>query len=127
MQNEQKPANTPEHTSMVKVEEKANLHVEGELNLSDYVQDIAPTPKTIREVGAWTEKQRETARTNIAMRLLTLFSGTLTASFVLMGAAAFNPNADKAFIKDLIPQVITPQVTLLGVALGFYFTSKKEE
>jgi hypothetical protein len=127
MQSKQQPTDIQGQTSMVKVEEKANLHLDGELNLSDYVGDIPLTPKTTREIGEWTIKQRETARTKLATRLLTLFGGTLLASFLLMGAAAFNPNADKALIKDLIPQVITPQVTLLGIALGFYFTSNKEE
>lgn len=127
MDNESQPANAQKETLMVKVEEKPNLHLDGELNLSDYVQDISPSSKTIREVNEWTVKHRETARTKLAMRLLTLFSATLTGSFVLMGIAAFNPNADKALIKDFIPQVITSQGTLLGVAVGFYFTAKKEE
>ena len=127
MQNSQQPTDTQGQTLIMKVEERADLKIDGELNLSDYVQDIAPTPKTVREVSEWTVKHRETARTKLAMWLLTLFGGTLTASFILMGAAAFNPGADKGLIKDLIPQVITPQVTLLGVALGFYFTSKNEE
>jgi len=127
MQNPQQPTDTQGQTLMVKIEERADLKIDGDLNLSDYVQDIAPTPKTVREVSEWTTKHRETARTKLATWLLTLFGGTLIASFILMGAAAFNPGADKGLIKDLIPQVITPQVTLLGVALGFYFTSKKEE
>jgi hypothetical protein len=127
MQNEPQPVDTQGQTSLVKVEEKADFNIDGELNLSDYVQDAAPTPKTIREVNEWTVKHRETARTKLAMRLMTMFGGTLTASIVLTGVAAFNPNADKALIKDLIPQLITSQSTLLGVAVGFYFTSKKEE
>jgi hypothetical protein len=66
----------------------------------------------------------ELTRATLAMMLVKFLGGSLIATFLLMGAAAFNPNADKAFIKDLIPQAITPQVTLLGVALGYYFGAK---
>lgn len=113
--------------SMVKSEERADLHLDGELNLSDYVKDVPPSSKTVREVRQWTARKRETARTKLAMRLSTLFAMTLTSTLVLTGLAAFNENADKAFIKDIIPLLITPQVTLLGVAITFYFTSKDEE
>jgi hypothetical protein len=130
MLNENKTNTAQQQTALVTVAEegKADLHLDGELNLSDYVQDIPSSQKTIREVHEWTnqqtEKQRETTRTQIAMRLVTMFSGTLAATFILTGIAAFNPIADKALIKDFASLAISAQVGLLGTALGYYFGAK---
>jgi hypothetical protein len=112
--------------SVLETEEDIHLTLDGELNISDYVQEVKPTQDTIQDVCHWTNKQRETTRTRLAMWLVKGFGCSLGLTFMLMGVAAFNPNADKALIKDLIPQIITPQVTLLGVALGFYFATKEE-
>lgn len=118
---------TPQHSVGVEVQEQPALTLDGELSLSDYVQEVEPTEKTKTAIHQWAELQQETTRTKLAMTLVKFFGTSLVATFVLMGAAAFNPNADKAFIKDLIPQVITPQVTLLAVALGYYFGAKDNE
>ncbi len=39
----------------------------------------------------------------------------------MIGLASIYPESDQQFIREMIPIIITPQVTLLGVALGFYF------
>lgn len=106
---------------------EADLTVDGDLDISDYIGDAEADEKTIQNVQRWAAKQRETTRTKLAMRLANLFGGSLIASFVVMGAAAFNPNADKAFIKDIIPVIITPQSTLLAAALGYYFGTKDKD
>ncbi len=100
------------------------LTLDGDLNLSDYVQDTKPTLETTRNISAWANQNRETTRTRLAIWLVKIFGCSLGVTFLLIGVAAFNPNVDKTLIKEIIPQVITPQVTLLGVALGFYFGSK---
>jgi hypothetical protein len=50
-----------------------------------------------------------------------MFAFSLSATFVLVGLSSLVPQSDKGLLKDLIPLVVTPQVALLGVALGFYF------
>lgn len=110
-----------------KAETYVDLILNGELNTSQYVGDKEPDKKTIKDIQDWAVQQRETTRAKLAMRLATCLGGSLTATYLLMGIAAFNPNADKAFLKDLLPQVITPQVTLLGVALGYYFGVKEDD
>ncbi|PZV10674.1 MAG: hypothetical protein DCF22_16045, partial [Leptolyngbya sp.] len=82
--------------------------------------------KTVYDIDIWAKKQQEQTRTCLASRLSTMFGFSLLITILLVGVAAFSPKADKAFIKDVIPLVITPQVTLLGVALTFYFTSKEK-
>jgi hypothetical protein len=107
-------------------QKEVDLNLNGELSLSDYISDIPLTKKTAQELGELLAKQREQTRTRLASRLSTLFGCTFLLTLGFVGAAAFNPNADKGFIKDTIPLIITPQVTLLGVALTFYFTAKEK-
>jgi FtsH-binding integral membrane protein len=95
--------------------DEVSLLISGELDPSDYIHSI---PFNI-------EKQQEETRSRIAQRLITMFGATLVTTYIFVGAAAFNPNADKAFIKDITSQVIPPQLVLLGAALGYYFGSKK--
>lgn len=107
-------------------QDQETLNLDGELNLSNYVGDVPLTKKTAKEVDDWAKKQQEQTRTCLASRLSTLFCCTLLSTLVWIGVASFSEKADKAFIKDVIPVVITPQVTLLGVALTFYFTNKEK-
>lgn len=110
----------------VQEQNQVNLSLDGELNLSDYVSDVPITKKTAQELVESLAKQREQTRTCLASRLSTFFGCTLLSTLIWVGAASFSEKADKTFIKDVIPLVITPQVTLLGVALTFYFTSKEK-
>jgi hypothetical protein len=112
--------------STVQEQNQVNLSLDGELNISDYVGDAPLAKKTAQEMDEWARKQREQTRTCLASRLSTLFGCTLLSTLIWVGAASFSEKADKTFIKDVIPLVITPQVTLLGVALTFYFTSKEK-
>ncbi|WP_445634589.1 hypothetical protein NSTC745_06411 [Nostoc sp. DSM 114161] len=123
----------------------ANLHAQ--LNLSDCITSVPISQKIAEEIAASAAKQRaksaeqrETTRTKIAKSagqrettrtklaiLLTKFFG-LSVGTILLSIlfTTFTPNADKTTIKDLISQIIPPQVTLLSFALGFYFGSNKE-
>jgi hypothetical protein len=69
--------------------------------------------------------QRESTRSQISLWLLIVFSCSVFASYVMVGMAAFLPNIDRRIITDSLPLLLTPQITLLGVALGFYFGEKK--
>lgn len=113
-------------TTLVKVKAEPEMHVDGSLTSSDYVTDIPISQKTSEDIATWTRKQREATRTNLAMWLIKMFGCSLAASFLLTGVTALSPQGDKTLIKDFVPQVITPQLTLLGVAIGFYFGSKEK-
>jgi hypothetical protein len=69
-------------------------------------------------------RKKELARVKLGDTLAKYQGFSLIATFVLMSLAAFNPSADKAFVKDLIPIVLGPQSTLLGVIVGYYFGAK---
>jgi hypothetical protein len=69
--------------------------------------------------------QRESTRSQISLWLLIVFSCSVFASYVMVAMAAFLPNIDRSIITDSLPLLLTPQITLLGVALGFYFGEKK--
>ncbi|HEY9798721.1 MAG TPA: hypothetical protein V6D25_00060 [Leptolyngbyaceae cyanobacterium] len=110
------------------------VKLDGELNPSDYITSFPISQKMAKEIASEVAKQlaksteqRETTRSELAMWLAKVFGCSLGASFILIGLTTFNPNADKTAIKDLISQTITPQVTLLSFALGFYFGSNKEK
>lgn len=95
--------------------DEVSLLISGKLDPSDYIYS---KPFNI-------EKHQEETRSRIAQRLITMFGATLVTTYIFAGAAAFNPNADKAFIKDITSQVLPPQLVLLSAALGYYFGSKK--
>ncbi|MEH1777105.1 hypothetical protein [Nostoc sp.] len=112
---------------------KPVANLDAQLNLSDYITSVPISQKMTEEIAgevakqiAKSAEQRETTRGKLAMWLVKVFGWSLGASFLLIGLTTFNPNADKTAIKDLISQTITPQVTLLSFALGFYFGSNKE-
>lgn len=102
---------------------------EFELPLDEYHYDIQPPVETIQEVKKWAARQtaKDKTRTKLAMGLVKVFGGSMVGTFILMSVAAFIPSADKPFIKDIVPLIITPQATLLGTALGYYFLAKDEE
>jgi hypothetical protein len=103
----------------------SDISLNGNLNLDDYVQDVTPTAKVAYDISIWTEKQREVTRTKLVTSLVTLLGCSLLGTFLLIGIATFKPNANQSLVKDLAPQLITAQVTLIGVALGFYFNTKQ--
>lgn len=112
--------------SLTQVKSEPDVSLSGDLDISDYLQDVPPTHKVVQDISDWTEKQRETTRTKLVMWLVKLLGCSLIGTFTLTGVAAFNSKADKELIKDLAPQLITTQVTLLGVAFGFYFSNKED-
>jgi hypothetical protein len=113
-------------SNLSQVQSKSDLDLNGDLNISDYLRDVAPTKKVVQDISTWTDRQRETTRTKLVIWLVKILGCSMFSAFALIGAAAFSPQADKELIKDLIPQIITTQVTLLGVAFGFYFSSKED-
>lgn len=105
----------------------SDLFVDGDLTISNYVSDIEPPPAVKQEVREWIAKQKEVTRSQLALRLATILGGSILATYILMGLAAFSPVADKALIKDLNSQIVTPQVALFGVTLGYYFGKKDSD
>lgn len=124
---ETKTSNTEvQEIALAEIEAEPEMQVGGSLTPSDYLTNIPISQKTSEELAAEVGKQREATRTNLAMWLVKVFGCSLAASFLLVGITAFSPTGDKTFIKDFIPQIITPQLTLLGVAIGFYFGTKEK-
>ena len=95
--------------------------LDSKLDISDYILSVPPSEEVSQNVEAWVGKNRERTRSKIANRLLTMFATSLVTTFVLVGVSSLMPNSDKGLLKDLIPLIITPQVGLLGVTIGFYF------
>ncbi|QJB47222.1 hypothetical protein [Dolichospermum flos-aquae] len=107
------------------------VNFDKELDVSDQITSIPLNSRTAKELNEETakliEQRRETTRGNLAMFLAKTFACSLGASYLLIALTVFNPNADKAAIKDLVSQTMTYQVPLLSFALGFYFGSNKEK
>jgi len=120
-------ASTAEKQSnLIQVESESDLDISGCLNISDYLCDVPPSKKVVQDISTWTQKQRETTRTKLVIWLVKILGCSMLGTFVLTAVAIFSPQADKGLIKDLVPQLITTQVTLLGVAFGFYFSNKED-
>jgi hypothetical protein len=109
----------------IKVDSDSGISLDGSLNLDDYIQDVTPTAKVAYDISIWAEKQREVTRTKLVTSLVTLLQCSLLGTFFLIGVTTFRPNANQSLVKDLAPQLITAQVTLVSVALGFYFNTKQ--
>ncbi|MCM1984449.1 hypothetical protein [Lyngbya confervoides] len=114
--------NREKEAESVQAQTDFSIAIDGKLDISDYVLDVPLSKKSIQDVACWTERHREVTRTTLVMWLLRFFGCSLIGIFFLTGIFAFNPKADKKLIRDLIPPIITTQVTLLGVAFGFYFS-----
>jgi hypothetical protein len=102
--------NTPEFTE---------LSLDSELNISDYIVEAKSKYRTLY--------QQEDTRTHLAIVLAKLFGVTIAGTFTLLIIAVFHSNnstLDSSLIKDIATMLITPQVTLLGMALGYYFGQK---
>jgi hypothetical protein len=93
----------------------------GQRDISNYITSDSPSKEVYQNGEDWVSKNRDRTRTNIANCLLTMFGTSLVTTFVLVGVSSLMPNSDKGLLKDLIPLMITPQVSLLGVTIGFYF------
>jgi hypothetical protein len=99
-------------------------NLDGEFSISDYVHDKPVSYETRGEVKRWIEQDEAATRSKIVVYQAKFLGCSLAAACFLFGLAAFYPKADKAMIKDLLPLIIHPQVTLLGVSLGYYFGAK---
>ena len=93
----------------------------GQLDISNYITSVSPSKEVCQNVEDWVSKNRDRTRTKIANCLLTMFGTSLVTTFALVGVSSLMPNSDKGLLKDLLPLIITPQVSLLGVTIGFYF------
>ncbi|MEG4808186.1 hypothetical protein QUA82_11120 [Microcoleus sp. F8-D3] len=93
----------------------------GELEIDNYISSVSPSKEVCQGVEDWVSKNRDRTRTKIANCLLTMFGTSLVTTFALVGVSSLMPNSDKGLLKDLLPLMITPQVSLLGVTIGFYF------
>jgi len=89
--------------------------------IQKYIDDKNASPETIKYISKLAKFEQEKTRKNISEKLLVFFGASLGITYLLIGLASIYPQSDKQFIREMIPIIITPQVTLLGVALGFYF------
>jgi len=74
-----------------------------------------------------TAKEREITRKTLAIWLVRIFGVSVIGNIVLAAALAFYPKANTSLLEKVLPIIISPQVTLLGVALGFYYGQKDEQ
>ncbi|NEO53480.1 MAG: hypothetical protein F6K54_10525 [Okeania sp. SIO3B5] len=89
--------------------------------IQNYISDKDLSHENKKQIYKWVKVEQEKTRKNIAEKLLVFFGASLGITYLLIGLASISPQSDKQFIREMIPIIITPQVTLLGVALGFYF------
>lgn len=103
-----------------KAETPPDLNLEGDLDMSDYVLAIKASEEILDSIDDWRERQKETTRTKLVMMLVPCVCSSVVAMNLLVCIAAFNPNADKVFIKDLITPLAASQISLMA-PLGFYY------
>ena len=92
-----------------------------ELDIDNYITSAPPRKEVCEDVEAWARKNREQTRSRTTNHLLTVFTASVFGVFVLVGSSSLIPNSGRELAKDLIPIIISSQITLLGVIVGFYF------
>ena len=95
--------------------------LDGQLDISNYIISVSPSKEVCQDVEKWVSKNRDRTRSKIANCLLKMLATSLVASFALVGVISLMPNSDKGLVKDLIPLIVTPIFSLLGVIICFYF------
>jgi len=93
----------------------------GQLDIGNYITSVSPSKEVCQDVEKWVSKNRDRTRSKIAHCLLKMLAASVVASFALVGVISLMPNSDKGLVKDLIPLIVTPIFSLLGVIIGFYF------
>ena len=63
----------------------------------------------------------------LLMFLARVFGCSIAASYVILVLTSTNPNVDKSFVKDTMPNLIHEQEALLGSAIGGYFWTKSQD
>ena len=114
----------PNNYNYIQAKDNATLEqiaLTGQLDIGNYITSASPSKEVCQNVEDWVSKNRDRTRTKIANCLLTMFGTSLVTTFALVGVSSLMPNSDKGLLKDLLPLIITPQVSLLGVTIGFYF------
>lgn len=104
-----------------------HLLVEGEFKESCFPSDIPVDHRTLEKASEWANKKKTETQSRLALLLACFLGGSLLITYVSTIVVANNPNADKAFIKDMSSQLLTPQQLLLGVIVGYYFGQKNKD
>jgi hypothetical protein len=73
---------------------------------------------SIEEVKASIQKSQESTRSFLAIAIFAAYAGIIVWLLTLMTWGGF-PDADR---KEFIILILTSQATLIGTALGFYFS-----
>ena len=71
------------------------------------------------------KRHHDEARSTIAFWLLGLLTGLLVATAIGFGGLTTHPTFDQ--LKSLVELILTPLLTLVSAATGFYFGSQKQE
>jgi len=97
--------------------------LDGKLDINNYIISVPPKKEVREDLKAWVDKEREReqTRSKTTNHLLTVFTASVFGVFVLVGSSSLIPNSGKELAKDLIPVILSSQITLLGVIVGFYF------
>lgn len=100
-----------------------HIVLDGKLDTNNYIISVPPKKEVREDVKAWVDKEREReqTRSKTTHHLLTVFTASVFGVFVLVGSSSLIPNSGKELAKDLIPVILSSQITLLGVIVGFYF------
>jgi Ser-tRNA(Ala) deacylase AlaX len=116
----------PQNYSYIQQEQRdifEPIVLDGKLDINNYIISVPPKKEVREDVKGWVDKEREReqTRSKTTNHLLTVFTASVFGVFVLVGSSSLIPNSGKELAKDLIPVILSSQITLLGVIVGFYF------
>lgn len=120
VKKKEKPSNRlhKKATLLKKLDESTTyIEIGSDINLSEHILERPYKDSNL---------EQET-RSKIALWLVKMLGFSFAVTIPLMSLTAFVPQVDKNYIKDLNQTLILPQVTLVAMALGYYFGVKKED
>jgi hypothetical protein len=95
----------------------------------DVLDASDPTPASLFSFTFDSKRHHDQARSKIAFWLLALLTGLLFATAVGFAGLFFVKESHPTFdqFKSLVELILTPLLTLVSAATGFYFGSQKQE
>lgn len=136
IESEKQETTLPEVSSNLPSEEMIKRYVQTqEVDIQTQEVDIQNLLPSQAETGVRLEERQETTRSQLAIFLIQILAGTLTASFgliiMLTVMSGFiderrleSFDQTSSLVKDLVTFILTAQTGLIGTALGFYFGSR---
>jgi hypothetical protein len=121
-----------DETQLVEEQRKLEMNLEVKLEINDYISSFSLTKKESKEILKSINKsnspsnQYNEARVILIKGITQLIGLSFCLTLPLVAFALSKSDADLILIKDLVLQLLVPQIALLSLMASFYWKTKKD-